>query len=240
MKKIHFIILLVLIYHINAIAQNSETNFKKFKTNYLNAVEVHLDSAHNLVNNYLNTFTEDVANKKTEKFLADILFRKGQQKKADSIYQKLLPWFIKNTEYQTTLSIYNYRCSVLRKTGKLIEALSLAEEVQAYIKKNDASLQSHELQISIAAIHRVTGIIYAIQAETDDTFNQETSLAYFKKTHQILVPLKEYKLEGGALFNIGNVMPSEDSTVYYWKEALKVFDAHVPPSSESHGIVSID
>ncbi len=208
------------------LGQKDLERFKEFQEAYEKALKVHEDSAFRITKKYLNTFTSSSFNKKLKKHEADHYYVSGQRKLADSIYKTVLPLYKAEKDYNSLFKILNRQGLFYFQTGKLKRGLEYANEVQDFIDTHKAELQSREYQIEIAELYRIIGIIYAIQAESDDTFNQETSEAYFKKAYRTLVPLKEYELEGLVLFNIGNIMTSKDSTIYYWNKALDVFDTN--------------
>ena len=221
-KKIIFLLLLSA--GFSSVAQTDSEQFEAFQKAYEKAAKVSEDSAFAITSKYLNSFSEDPFNLKLEKYKADHLYATGDRKSADSIYLKVLPLYKSEKDYQNTFKIFNRQGLFYFQTGKLLRGLEFTNEVQEFIDQHKEDLQSREYQIEIAALYRIIGIIYAIQAETDDTFNQETSASYFKKAYRTIAPLNEPETEGLLLFNIGNIMTSRDSTIYYWNRALDVFE----------------
>ena len=209
---------------ISAVGQSDTERFQEFKKAYEKAITISQDSSFKITQKYLNSFSDQNFNLKLEKYKADHLFVTNNRSAADSIYRKVLPLYKSEKDYTTLFKIFNRQGLFYYQTGKLLRGLEYANEVQEFIDQNLNDLQSREYQIEIAALYRIIGIIYAIQAERDDTFNQETSTSYFKKAYKTILPLNEPETEGLLLFNIGNIMQSKDSTFYYWEKALEVFD----------------
>lgn len=218
------IFLFLLLGCLSTIAQTDKERFEEFQKAYEVAVKVGEDSAYAITRSYLNSFSEEGFNLKLDKYKADHLYVTGDRKSADSIYLKVLPLYQLEKDYMNTFKILNRQGLFYFQTGKLIRGLEYSNEVQEFINENFNDLHSREHQIEIAALYRIIGIIYAIQAESDDSFNQETSTSYFKKAHKTIVPLKEPETEGLLLFNIGNIMQTKDSTLHYWEKALDVFE----------------
>lgn len=207
-------------------SQTDAEKFKEFLDQYQKAVQINEDSSFTIVKRYANSFSRKDYNLKIKKYFADHYYVAGNRNLADSIYQIVLPLYKKEKDYESVFNILNRQGHFYFQTGRLLKGLEYSTEVQDFIDQNKIELQSREYQIEIAELYRIIGIIYAIQAESDDTFNQETSESYFKKAYRTLIPLKAYDLEGLVLFNIGNIMRSKDSTIYYWNKALDIFDRH--------------
>lgn len=219
-----FLFILFVTTSIVVTGQSDTERFQEFQKAYEKAVEISEDSSFAVTKEYLNSFSEKSFNLKLEKYKADHLYVTGDRKSADSIYQLVLPIYKAEKEYSTLFKIFNRQGLFYFQTGKLLRGLEYSNEVQEFVDQHNNDLQNREYQIEIAALYRIIGIIYAIQAESDDTFNQETSEAYFKKAYKTIAPLNEPETEGLLLFNIGNIMQSKDSTFYYWEKALDVFD----------------
>ena len=218
-----FLFILLLIPFV-AEGQSDIKRFQEFQKAYERALEVSEDSSFTITQKYLNSFSGESFNRKLEKYKADHYFVVNERQIADSIYRLVLPTYISEKDYTTTFSILNRQGHFYYQTGKLLRGIEYSNQVQEFIDANKRSLTDRKFQIEIAELYRIIGIIYAIQAESNDTFNQETSEAYFKKAYEVLKPLEEYELEGLVLFNIGNVMTSHDSIIHYWNKALDVFD----------------
>ena len=207
-------------------AQTQSEQFQKFKKLYDAALDISIDSTRTLVTSYLNSFPTDLENKTVEKFLADAYFDSGNQKKADSIYTLVIPWFKNNKVHIPLLSSYKSKGVILYQTGAISEILALTEEALQYAEENAEFLQTKRLQGYISDIYRNIAIAYAIQSERDGGASLETSETYFRKAYNTLLPFDAPIKKGLALFNLGNIKVKEDSIVFYWQSALDIFERH--------------
>lgn len=158
-------------------------------------------------------------------FQANLLFALGDLAASDSVFKLAGSELVKLKLHKYVLKNYRDHSRILTIRGELVAGLALMQEAQDYINTYQAQLTTGELQNLIGAIYRNTGIFYAIQAETDQTPNYEFSEQYFRKAYKHFEMGRDSTGAGVALFSIGNVKLTEDSTLYYWQKALTIFQA---------------
>lgn len=159
-------------------------------------------------------------------FQANLSFGLGDLTSSDSLFKLAGPELINHRLHEYVLKNYRDHSNILRALNRLVEGLTLMEEAENYIDQNKSALNTEELQLLIGSIYRNTGIFYAIQAETDQTLNYDFSERYFRKAYGAFLQGNDQEGAGLALFNIGNVKQTEDSTIYYWQLALDIFVEH--------------
>ncbi len=205
-------------------AQDHSNAFNTFKKEYNLKQKDGNKASIDFLKQYLNTFSVDLENKIVEKYLADNLLDLGEKKKADSLYQELIPWFKSKEIHSHLLSSYSNYGTMLYQTGEISEIVKLTDEALDYIEKHFNKLKTKQLQIYISEIYRNIAIAYAIQSGRDNGASLVTSEKYFRKSYKIIKPLNQPIKEGLALMNIGNIKVKSDSITYYWQKALDIFE----------------
>lgn len=171
-------------------------------------------------------FTAQESASLISKEIAFIQMRMGDFEKADSIYKAILPWFLDSEYLIETLQIYSSLGRLNHMIGDLARGLLTMEDARAYMDSHSDELTSDLALRIMAEIHRATGILHAVRNESTSDGPTDLSFAesYFRKAYELSKQASDVEMEGLSLFNIGNVKPGEDSTIYYWTKALEVFE----------------
>ena len=205
----------------------ADSIYIRFEQQFENALQVSPDSAFLVGEQALSSSTIEATTQFIQKRLAILHRDLGNLQYADSLFSVLLPWFKASGQHVHTLEIYSSIGRIKQQTGALIDGLAAMEEAQDFIATHEDELQSPTALLTIGMIYRVTGILFAIQSEIDgDIRNQSSAESYFRRSYTYFSKAGDPVLEGLALFNIGNIKATEDSTIFYWKKALDIFEAN--------------
>ncbi len=158
----------------------------------------------------------------------NLVVRAGNVAKADSLFGRALPYLLQGQNHLYVLQAYNGKARALQVMGRFKEGITLAEEAQGYIDNHPQDLNSRALQQLTADVYRIIGIFYMIQldSEVDKTAYRASGISYFRKAQRIYKAVEDYEMSGLTLFNLGTSQATEDSTIYYWEQAIEMFNNH--------------
>ena len=207
-------------------ARQTEGAINQFIQSYDSARARGIEQAYTFTRAFLAKNSSSPVKEIALHFQANLSFAMGNLAAADSLFRLAHPPLADYQLHKYVLKNYRDHANVLRSMGQLVEGLTLMQEAQKFIDENESLLNTDELQILIGSLYRNTGIFYAIQAETDQPLNYDFAEKYFRKAYRAFVAGNDQEGAGMALFNIGNVKYTEDSTLYYWQQALDIFVEH--------------